>query len=351
MYKKVFLTIVALCLVTAIFIIPVQASNIKIEIDGQPVVFIKQQPVIINENILVPLEVFEQLGFEVDYNTNQVTLNSVNHEIVFIIGHSSRSFFTVNGRHIPLEVPAQIIEGSIMIPLRAVIERVGLQLDWNNNTISISTERTASYNEHELVGVLVIVSNLGDQLHVFGENTYEIEFLSNGLLIIIERTLDNRGSLLDWFDRRGVWSSDETGIFTVEIDKGVYDFTYDIQGEILVITDSNENSGIYKFNDLSRLLRETPITDSHELIDTWELVLGSSHPFNNHEIMCFLYSNGIMIVTTDEGILGIVTGVGPGYFSLRYDKIFHIVFRYAIVGDILIVISPVAFPATYRRVN
>ena len=127
--------------------INVFASNITVNVDGESVVFTGQQPVIVNGSTLVPVRgVFEQLGFEVSWNgdTRQVTLESDSHTVVLTIGSSN---FTVNGATHTIEVPAQIINGSTMLPLRAVIEGVGMSLDWEGDTrtISIGFDREFDY--------------------------------------------------------------------------------------------------------------------------------------------------------------------------------------------------------------
>ena len=49
--------------------------------------------------------------------------------------------FTANGASHTLDVPAQIIGGSTMLPIRAVLESVGYNLSWDESTrtVTIST--------------------------------------------------------------------------------------------------------------------------------------------------------------------------------------------------------------------
>ena len=118
------------------------ADEIQVTIDGRRVVFGGQQPVIVDGRTLVPVRgVFEQLGFEVSWNgaARQAMLSDGSNTLILTIGSPN---FMINGRqsaHV-LEVPAQIIGGSTMLPLRAVLESVGYQLDWDaaTRTVSIS---------------------------------------------------------------------------------------------------------------------------------------------------------------------------------------------------------------------
>ena len=49
----------------------------------------------------------------------------------------------VNGANIPLDVPAMIIQGSTMVPLRFMSEALGADVNWqaHTNTVRINTRR------------------------------------------------------------------------------------------------------------------------------------------------------------------------------------------------------------------
>ncbi|MCL2873638.1 MAG: DUF3798 domain-containing protein [Defluviitaleaceae bacterium] len=113
--------------------------GITVTINDAPIIFEGQQPVIRDGRTLVPVRgVFEQIGFEVSWNNaaQQATLSNGRQTFILTIG--SRNF-TVNGMqsHRVLEVPAQIIGGSTMLPLRPLIESIGLHLQWDAATRTI----------------------------------------------------------------------------------------------------------------------------------------------------------------------------------------------------------------------
>ena len=135
---KKYLTTTILTLLAALFIaLPVYANDIRVTVNGEPVVFTGQTPVIVDGRTLVPVRgVFEHLGFEVDWNgeARQVTLTSDSHTVVLTIGSAT---FTTNNVNHTLDVPAQIIGGSAMLPIRAVLESVGYYLDWSAETQTV----------------------------------------------------------------------------------------------------------------------------------------------------------------------------------------------------------------------
>jgi len=106
-------------------------------VNGTAVNFTDQPPVIVDGRTLVPVRgVFEALGFDVSWNqgARQATLSRANDTIVITLGNAT---FTTNGASHTLDVPAQIIGGRTMLPIRAVLESVGYELAWDENTRTI----------------------------------------------------------------------------------------------------------------------------------------------------------------------------------------------------------------------
>lgn len=136
---------IMLVFVLALASIPVIASandTITVTIDGVAVEFDDQGPVIVGNVTLVPARfVFEDLGFTPTWDSaaRTATLTRTDYVVVVTIGSAT---FTVNGESHSLEVPAQLIGGRTMIPLRAVLENVGYEVDWDSatRTVVITTE-------------------------------------------------------------------------------------------------------------------------------------------------------------------------------------------------------------------
>ena len=138
------LTIVGIVFIISIFLelhVYARHNQVSVVIDGEQVIFEGQRPLLVNGRTLVPVRgVFEELGFFVDWNgeVQQVTLTNDKYTIVLTIG--STLFFN-NNSTFNLDVPAQIIDGSTMLPLRIILESVGYSLDWDepNQTVTITS--------------------------------------------------------------------------------------------------------------------------------------------------------------------------------------------------------------------
>ena len=155
---KKYLTTTILTLLAALFIaLPVYANDIRVTVNGEPVVFTGQTPVIVDGTTLVPVRgVFEHLGFDVQWNpdTRQVSLTRDGGEVLITIGSGMIIFdgFQQNsGAPSRFQqdsgVPAQIINGSTMLPLRVILENVGYELDWDGSTNTVLITQAVSAEE------------------------------------------------------------------------------------------------------------------------------------------------------------------------------------------------------------
>ena len=178
-FKKNFLSIALVTVVTLLIFTPtsLQASQLHVTIDGKQVNFTDQGPTIVDGRTLVPVRgVFEELGFEVDWeqDTETARLTRSGYEVVLTIGSAN---FITNGESHTLDVPAQIIGGRTMLPIRAVLESVGYSVGWSQstNTVLISSSNGQSNNENGINenGLWGGVRAL-DYVEIFDYNNLEI---------------------------------------------------------------------------------------------------------------------------------------------------------------------------------
>ncbi|MDR0272439.1 MAG: CAP domain-containing protein [Clostridiales bacterium] len=124
-------------ILTVLFASNVYANQINVTIEGERVVFADQLPAIIDGRTLVPIRaVFEHIGFAVVWQeaSQTVTLTRGNDIVRISIGSPQ---FTSNGQTHALDVPAQIIGGRTLLPIRAVLESVGYTVSWNASTNTV----------------------------------------------------------------------------------------------------------------------------------------------------------------------------------------------------------------------
>ena len=136
--KRLLVTSMLTLLAVLFTALPVYANNdIRITINGEEVVFDDQAPTIVGGRTLVPVRgVFEQLGFVVEWHNDTRQAELLRANDVILINIDSSTFIT-NGVSHTLDVPAQLIGGRTMLPLRAVLESVNYYLDWDGSAQTV----------------------------------------------------------------------------------------------------------------------------------------------------------------------------------------------------------------------
>lgn len=112
-------------------------GNVTVIVNGNTV-GMENAPVIENNRTLVPFRsVLEAMGAQVDWdaNTKTVTCTLGEKTVSVQIGGDN---MLANGETLPLDVPAKVIDSRTYVPLRAISEGLGAQVDWDNDTKTVS---------------------------------------------------------------------------------------------------------------------------------------------------------------------------------------------------------------------
>lgn len=118
------------------------AQEIQVTVDGSPVAFHNGGPRQIDNRVLVPLRgVFEQMGADVRWHParREVVANRGGSRVVLHIGDRSAD---VDGKEYTLDVPAMIMNGNTMVPIRFLSESLGAEVHWNSadQMVAITTD-------------------------------------------------------------------------------------------------------------------------------------------------------------------------------------------------------------------
>ena len=108
---------------------PPPAPEIKVTLDGAVLSFVVP-PQIINGRTMVPLRaIFEAMGAEVDWDPDTETVTATKGDVVVILTIGDTAP-TVNGEVVELDQAGVIIDGRTLAPLRFVAEAFGGDVDW-----------------------------------------------------------------------------------------------------------------------------------------------------------------------------------------------------------------------------
>lgn len=126
--------LIMFCFVLAV---PVIAAPTVI-LDREQLTFTDTQPIIEDGRTLVPLRsIFEAMGAKVSWNQDTQTATAIkgNTTVVLKIGSTEP---TINGQVKKLDVPAKIIDGHTLAPLRFVGEAFGGSVGWDQGSQTIT---------------------------------------------------------------------------------------------------------------------------------------------------------------------------------------------------------------------
>ncbi len=112
------------------------SDGIKVTLNGNKINF-DQQPVLENGRTLVPLRaIFEALGATVEWNQATETVTSKKDNITITLTIGSNQLY-VNGKATTLDVPAKVVNGRTLVPVRAVSESFKCKVDWEESSQTV----------------------------------------------------------------------------------------------------------------------------------------------------------------------------------------------------------------------
>ena len=152
--KKIFSRIIAMLLICSIcmpFSVFAEQKSITVFLNGNPLSF-DVKPMLENGRTLVPMRViFEALGAQVSWDNDTFTAIAVKDNTIIAITVDDNILYK-NGEVTELDVPARLVDGRTLVPVRAVSEGMGAKVEWDNENwiVNITTEKEKIYSYTEL---------------------------------------------------------------------------------------------------------------------------------------------------------------------------------------------------------
>jgi trimeric autotransporter adhesin len=115
----------------------VALSDIRVVINGAVVRFPDHGARLLGDRVFVPMRgVFEKLGATVQWNAEEQLVSAFKNgrTILLFIGQDQA---IVDGRRIPLDHPAVLLRGRVMVPLRFLSESLGANVDWRSDQMTV----------------------------------------------------------------------------------------------------------------------------------------------------------------------------------------------------------------------
>lgn len=119
---------------------------VKVTIDGNLQTFSQQDAVMINGSTMVPMRaIFETLGATISWNQTTKAVTAIKGTTKIVLAIGQKTA-TVNGNNVKLSKEAVIVNGSTLVPLRFVSESLGANVSWDPKayTAIITTANTTT---------------------------------------------------------------------------------------------------------------------------------------------------------------------------------------------------------------
>ena len=108
----------------------------RVQLNGQKLKF-DVPPIIENGRVLVPMRaIFETFGAEIDWDGETSTVTAATSD-KSIMMQMGNPQMQLNGKRMTLDVPPQIILDRTLVPVRAVSEALNATVDWNEETQTV----------------------------------------------------------------------------------------------------------------------------------------------------------------------------------------------------------------------
>lgn len=149
--------------------VSVAAEPIKVYVENHRIEM-AVSPVAEDGRTLIPARaIFESMGMTVSWEEKSKTvIGTSGNKTIKLIIDKQEAF--IDETKVKLDVPAQIIDGSTMVPVRFIAESLGARVDWDGNTKSVLINSENPFGRYKVIRVVdgdtIIVDFNGKQERV-----------------------------------------------------------------------------------------------------------------------------------------------------------------------------------------
>ena len=157
--KKI-LTCFILTLVLAVAMATIAFAGVRVMLDGEVLEF-DVPPQIIDGRTMVPLRaIFEALGADIDWDAATQTVTATMDDVVAIMQVGNPAI-KVAGDTVTLDVPPMIVDGRTLVPARAVAESFAIDVYWDGDTRTVVLATTS--DEPWVIGIMTGTISQGEE--------------------------------------------------------------------------------------------------------------------------------------------------------------------------------------------
>ena len=114
-------------------------DDITVRISGERIRF-DREPILYNDRTMVPMrKIFEELGADVSWNDSEQTATGKKDDRTVKVTVNSKTMY-VNNKKITLDTAPIVVSARTLVPVRAVAEGLGCDVDWTERTSTVDIE-------------------------------------------------------------------------------------------------------------------------------------------------------------------------------------------------------------------
>ena len=200
--KKIVSLVLAVIMSITIFVPVLANGEISVYLDNEKVQF-DVAPLLVNGRTMVPMRaIFEKLGAVVYWDNNARTAIAQKENTNVSISIDDTVLYK-DGIPITLDVPAQLNGGRTLVPLRAVSEAFECDVKWNGDTkiVNISSKKENSMTQKAISELIAWISNNYNQSADIGYKNVWYVQHKSGYSITIGQVVDSEDVILTYIDK------------------------------------------------------------------------------------------------------------------------------------------------------
>lgn len=190
--KKIIYSFLTIVMLLNCMIIPISAkSNVTVELNGKKIEF-DQPPIIQNGRTLVPMRaIFEAMGCTVEWDNGLIDVWKDGENIMALFVGDTQMW--IPNKTITLDVAPQIINDRTLVPVRAISESMGADVEWDSKAYKViisyddvdSSENNVNEEDNYIEDEDIIDSDDIEEIETDEEDSEDIEEITSDGDVIV----------------------------------------------------------------------------------------------------------------------------------------------------------------------
>ncbi|MBR0277980.1 MAG: copper amine oxidase N-terminal domain-containing protein [Clostridia bacterium] len=193
--KKIFSVFLLITIIITMSNAVFASEKIDVTVDGLKVIF-DVEPQLINDRTMVPMRaIFEKLGALIDWDDATSTVTAVKDNTIVKISIGESTAY-INNSAYTLDSPAVLVNDRTLVPIRFVSEALGCSVDWINMDKNYNRVLINSKSDWTKKNIDGLVFELNDD-YKFTDSKYDYALKTDGAALAIGTAINDGTAKLE----------------------------------------------------------------------------------------------------------------------------------------------------------